>query len=82
LGLRPYYTLKFQILADRAVFTIEIFCVTLSHLHAFNAHGMSFDQEGKFFFAEAGNDRSRKFHPSPGANPALLVSEPVYAAWK
>jgi len=26
--------------------------------------------------------RVQKFHPREGANPAFLVSKPVYSAWK
>jgi NHL repeat len=48
----------------------------------FNTHGMSVDQEGNFYVAEVGNGRAQKFRPRPGANPALLVGKPVYAAWK
>jgi hypothetical protein len=48
----------------------------------FNTHGMSVDQEGNFYVAEVGNGRAQKFRPRAGANPALLVGKPVYAAWK
>jgi sugar lactone lactonase YvrE len=48
----------------------------------FNTHGMSVDQQGNFYVAEVGNGRAQKFRPRPGANPALLVGQPVYAAWK
>jgi sugar lactone lactonase YvrE len=48
----------------------------------FNTHGMSVDQEGNFYVAEVGNGRAQKFRPPQGANPALLVGKPVYAAWK
>jgi len=48
----------------------------------FNTHGMSVDQEGNFYVAEVGNGRAQKFRPRQGANPALLVGKPVYAAWK
>jgi peptidylamidoglycolate lyase len=48
----------------------------------FNTHGMSVDQEGNFYVAEVGNGRAQKFRPRLGANPALLVGKPVYAAWK
>ena len=48
----------------------------------FNTHGMSVDQEGNLYVAEVGNGRAQKLRPRPGANPALLVGKPVYAAWK
>ena len=48
----------------------------------FNMHGLSVDQEGNFYVAEVGNGRAQKYHPRPGANPALLVGKPVYSAWK
>jgi DNA-binding beta-propeller fold protein YncE len=48
----------------------------------FNTHGMSVDQEGNFYVAEVGNGRAQKFRRRQGANPALLVGKPVYAAWK
>jgi sugar lactone lactonase YvrE len=48
----------------------------------FNTHGMSMDQEGNLYVAEVANGRAQKFRPRPGANPAFLVSKPIYAAWK
>ena len=48
----------------------------------FNMHGASVDQEGNLYIAEVAGGRVQKFHPRPGANPAYLVSKPVYAAWK
>jgi hypothetical protein len=48
----------------------------------FNMHGASVDQEGNLYVAEVANGRVQKFRPRPGANPAYLVSKPVYAAWK
>ena len=45
-------------------------------------HGFSVDQEGNFYVAEVDNGRVQKFRPRAGANPAFLVSKPVYAAWK
>jgi hypothetical protein len=48
----------------------------------FNPHGFSVDQEGNLYVAEVGNGRAQKFRPRPGANPALLVGKPAYAAWK
>jgi len=44
-------------------------------------HGMSVDQDGNFYVAEVDNGRAQKFRPRPGANPAMLVGRPVYAAW-
>jgi peptidylamidoglycolate lyase len=48
----------------------------------FNTHGMSVDQEGNLYVAEVANGRAQKFTPRPGANPAFLVSKPIYSAWK
>ncbi len=45
-------------------------------------HGFSVDQEGNFYTAEVDNGRAQKFVPRPGANPAYLISKPVYSAWK
>ncbi len=45
-------------------------------------HGFSVDQDGNFYTAEVDNGRVQKFTPRPGANPAYLVSKPVYSAWK
>jgi hypothetical protein len=45
-------------------------------------HGFSVDQEGNFYVAEVDSGRVQKFRPRAGANPAFLVSKPVYAAWK
>jgi hypothetical protein len=48
----------------------------------FNQHGASVDQEGNLYIAEVAGGRAQKFRPRPGANPAFLVSKPVYSAWK
>ncbi|HZP33234.1 MAG TPA: hypothetical protein VFB23_07700 [Candidatus Acidoferrales bacterium] len=48
----------------------------------FNMHGASVDQEGNLYIAEVAGGRVQKFRPRSGANPAYLVSKPVYAAWK
>jgi hypothetical protein len=45
-------------------------------------HGFSVDQEGNFYVAEVDSGRAQKFRPRAGANPAFLVSKPVYSAWK
>jgi len=45
-------------------------------------HGFSVDQDGNFYVAEVDSGRAQKFRPRPGANPAYLVSKPVYSAWK
>jgi DNA-binding beta-propeller fold protein YncE len=47
-----------------------------------NVHGMSVDQEGNLYLAEVNNGRAEKFRPRAGANPALIVGQPVRAAWK
>lgn len=48
----------------------------------FNMHGASVDQEGNLYTAEVAGGRAQKFRPRAGANPALLVGRPTYAAWK
>jgi len=45
-------------------------------------HGFSVDQDGNFYVAEVDSGRAQKFRPRPGANPAFMVSKPVYSAWK
>ena len=45
-------------------------------------HGFSVDQQGNFYVAEVDSGRAQKFTPRPGANPAFLVSKPIYSAWK
>lgn len=45
-------------------------------------HGFSVDQDGNFYVAEVDSGRAQKFRPRAGVNPALLVSKPVYSAWK
>jgi peptidylamidoglycolate lyase len=47
-----------------------------------NVHGMSVDQEGNLYLAEVNNGRPQKFRPRRGANPAMLVGQPVRSAWK
>lgn len=44
-------------------------------------HQISVDQEGNVYVAEVNNGRVQKFRPRRGANPAFLVSRPVYSAW-
>ena len=46
-----------------------------------NPHGMSVDQEGNLYLAEVNNGRAEKFRPRQGANPALIVGQPVRSAW-
>jgi DNA-binding beta-propeller fold protein YncE len=45
-------------------------------------HGMSVDQEGNLYLAEVEAGRVQKFRPRKGANPDLLIGQPVRAAWK
>ena len=45
-------------------------------------HGMSTDQEGNLYVAEVDAGRFQKFRPRAGANPAYLISKPIYSAWK
>jgi hypothetical protein len=45
-----------------------------------NVHGMSVDSDGNLYLAEVNNGRLEKFRPRKGANPAMLVGQPVRAA--
>jgi len=45
-------------------------------------HGMATDQEGNLYVAEVDSGRFQKFRPRAGANPATLISKPIYAAWQ
>jgi hypothetical protein len=45
-----------------------------------NVHGMSVDSDGNLYLAEVNNGRLEKFRPRKGANPALLVGQPLRAA--
>jgi hypothetical protein len=45
-------------------------------------HGISVDQEGNFYVAEVDSGRVQKLRPREGANPAFLVSKPLYSVWK
>ena len=47
-----------------------------------NVHGMSVDQEGNFYVAEVNNGRAQKFRPRAGANKAMLMGQPIRAAWR
>jgi hypothetical protein len=44
-------------------------------------HQFSVDQEGNLYTAEVWGGRPQKFVPRKGADPALLVGQPVRAAW-
>ncbi|HEY3159320.1 MAG TPA: hypothetical protein VGJ78_10205 [Vicinamibacterales bacterium] len=45
-----------------------------------NIHGMSVDSDGNLYVAEVNSGRFEKFRPRKGANPALLVGQPVRSA--
>jgi peptidylamidoglycolate lyase len=45
-----------------------------------NIHGMSVDSDGNLYVAEVNSGRFEKFRPRTGANPALLVGQPVKSA--
>ncbi|HXD20880.1 MAG TPA: hypothetical protein VN654_27910 [Vicinamibacterales bacterium] len=45
-----------------------------------NIHGMSVDADGNLYVAEVNSGRFEKFRPRAGANPALLVGQPVKSA--
>jgi hypothetical protein len=45
-------------------------------------HGMATDREGNLYVAEVDSGRFQKFRPRPGANPAMLISKPIYSAWR
>ena len=42
---------------------------------------MSVDPDGNLYLAEVNSGRLEKFRPRKGANPALLVGQPVRSAW-
>jgi DNA-binding beta-propeller fold protein YncE len=48
----------------------------------FGPHAISVDQEGNLYVGEVENGRVQKFRPRKGANPDLLVGQPVRSAWK
>jgi hypothetical protein len=45
-----------------------------------NIHGMSVDPDGNLYVAEVNSGRFEKFRPRKGANPALLVGQPIKSA--
>jgi len=45
-----------------------------------NIHGMSVDPDGNLYVAEVNSGRFEKFRPRKGANPALLVGQPIRSA--
>jgi hypothetical protein len=45
-----------------------------------NIHGMSVDSDGNLYVAEVNSGGFEKFRPRTGANPALLVGQPVKSA--
>jgi hypothetical protein len=45
-----------------------------------NIHGMSVDSDGNLYVAEVNSGRFEKFRPRKGANPSLLVGQPVRSA--
>jgi len=47
-----------------------------------NVHGMSVDQQGNLYLAEVNNGRPQKFSPRQNANAAMLVGQPIRAAWQ
>ena len=44
-----------------------------------NPHGMSVDPEGNLYLAQVNAGRVDKFRPRKGANPAMLVGQPMKA---
>ncbi|MEQ1946047.1 MAG: hypothetical protein ABL995_02590 [Bryobacteraceae bacterium] len=42
-----------------------------------NVHGMSVDPEGNFYLAQVNNGWPTKFKPRAGANPEMLVGQPI-----
>jgi peptidylamidoglycolate lyase len=46
-----------------------------------NPHALSVDQDGNLYLAEVNNGRAQKYRPRAGANPDLIVGQPVRAAW-
>jgi hypothetical protein len=45
-------------------------------------HGLSVDQDGDLYLTDVDTGRAQKYRPRAGANPAFLVSKPIYSAWK
>jgi hypothetical protein len=45
-------------------------------------HDFSVDQEGNVYVAEVDNGGGQKYRPRTGANPAMMIAQPVRAAWK
>ena len=43
--------------------------------------GIRVDQKGNLYVAEVDSGRFQKFQPRTGANPAYLISKPIYSAW-
>jgi hypothetical protein len=42
-----------------------------------NPHGISVDSEGNLYIPDYNNNRTLKFTPKPGADPARLVGQPL-----
>jgi len=45
-------------------------------------HGFSVDQEGNVYVAEVDNGGAQKYRPRKGANPAMMLGNPIRSAWK
>ena len=45
-------------------------------------HDFSVDQQGNVYVAEVDNGGGQKYRPRQGANPAMMIAQPVRAAWK
>ena len=44
-------------------------------------HQFGVDQDGNLYTAEVWGGRPQKFVPRKGADPALLIGQPIRAAW-
>jgi hypothetical protein len=45
-------------------------------------HQFSVDQDGNLYTAEVWGGRPQKFVPRKGADPSVLIGQPVRAAWQ
>ena len=66
--------------ADRSIELLGQYGGGPGHLN--NPWSLALDSRGNLYVAEVDNGRVQKFTPRKGANPAYLMSRPVYSAWK
>ena len=72
IGVRPSSLHLLHMGADKTIWTFDR-----------NTQKMlKYDQEGNMYVAEVDAGRVQKFRPRAGANPAYLISKPIYSAWQ